>query len=150
VRFVVAEFGLEADPMMIQMYAVLAERERVAISERTKAALQALKARGVQLGNPTNRAEAQARSVERLKANADAFAEKINQIVQPMVNSGLSRQEIARRLNDLRLPTARGGHWHPTTVSRIIRRYKKSGYEANCVAPLAKDASNRVFGPSSS
>jgi DNA invertase Pin-like site-specific DNA recombinase len=128
VRFVVAEFGLDADPMMIQMYAVLAERERVAISERTKAALQALKARGVQLGNPTNRAEAQARSVERLKANAnaDAFAEKINQLVQPMVNSGLSRQEIARRLNDLRLPTARGGRWHPTTVSRVIRRYQGS------------------------
>ena len=125
-RFVVAEFGLEADPMMIQMYAVLAERERVAISERTKAALQALKARGVQLGNPTNRADAQARSVERLKANADVFAEKMNAIVQPMVQSGLSRQEIARRLNDLHLPTARGGRWHPTTVSRVIQRYQRS------------------------
>ena len=107
---------------MLQMYAVLAERERKAISERTKAALAALKARGVQLGNPTNRAEAQAKSVARIKDNADAFALKINRLVQPLLQSGLSKQEIAKRLNDLRIPTARNGSWHCTTVSRVIER----------------------------
>jgi DNA invertase Pin-like site-specific DNA recombinase len=121
-RFVVAEFGLDADPMMIQIFAVLAEKERKAISERTKAALAALKQRGVALGNPTNRAEAQAKSVERIKANADAFAFKINRLVQPLLKSGLSKQEIAKRLNDLRIPTARNGRWHHSTVSRVIKR----------------------------
>lgn len=37
-----------------------------------------------------------------------------------MVQSGLYRQEIARRLNDVSLPAARGGRLHPTTVSRVI------------------------------
>ena len=125
VRFVVAELGMDADQMMIQMYAVLAERERKATSERTKSALAALKQRGVQLGNPTNRQEAQAKSVKRIKANADAFALKINRLVQPMLDSGLSKPEIAKRLNDLRIPTARNGRWHYTTLSRVIQRYQK-------------------------
>lgn len=126
VRFVVADFGLDADPMMIQMYAVLAERERKATSERTKAALAALKQRGVQLGNPTNRAEAQANSVERIKANADVFAQRMLNLIQPMRDSGLSTSEIAKRLNDLRIPTARHGTWHDTTVRRIVKRNQQT------------------------
>lgn len=123
VRFVVAEFGLDADPMMIQMYAVLAERERKAISERTKAALQTLKLRGVQLGNQTNLGDAQVKSVESIKLNADTFASRIKNIIDPMVQVGLTREEIARRLNELKVPTSRGGSWHSTTVSRIINRF---------------------------
>jgi DNA invertase Pin-like site-specific DNA recombinase len=42
----------EADKTMIQMMAVLAGWERDKISERTKAALRAAKARGKPLGNP--------------------------------------------------------------------------------------------------
>lgn len=127
VRFVVADLGLDADPMMIQMYAVLAERERKAISERTKAALAALKLRGVQLGNPRNRAAAQANSVVQMKANADAFAERMLTLIGPMLDSGLSKQEIACRLNDLKIPTARNGTWHETTVRRIVRRIRQKG-----------------------
>jgi DNA invertase Pin-like site-specific DNA recombinase len=39
---------------MLHLYAALAEKERRLISERTKAALAARKARGGPLGNPTN------------------------------------------------------------------------------------------------
>ena len=41
-----------ADPFMLHIYAAVAEQERTKISERTKAALAAAKARGVKLGNP--------------------------------------------------------------------------------------------------
>jgi DNA invertase Pin-like site-specific DNA recombinase len=54
VAFVVAELGRDADPLMLHLYAALAEKERRLISERTIAALQAKKASGAKLGNPTN------------------------------------------------------------------------------------------------
>ena len=51
VPFIVTEIP-NADPFMLHIYAAVAEQERTKISERTKAALAAAKARGVKLGNP--------------------------------------------------------------------------------------------------
>src|SRR3954470_21923626 len=48
VPFIVAELGRDADPFMLHLYAALAEKERRLIAERTKAALAAKKAMGVQ------------------------------------------------------------------------------------------------------
>src|SRR5215213_6925424 len=58
VRFVVTELGSDADPFMLHLYAALAEKERRLISERTKAALAAAKARGQRLGSRLNIAHA--------------------------------------------------------------------------------------------
>jgi DNA invertase Pin-like site-specific DNA recombinase len=52
VPFIVAELGVDIDPFLLHLWAALAEKERNLISQRTKAALAALKARGVQLGRP--------------------------------------------------------------------------------------------------
>jgi DNA invertase Pin-like site-specific DNA recombinase len=46
--------------LMLHIYAALAEKERALISARTRAALQAKKAAGARLGNPTNLAAASA------------------------------------------------------------------------------------------
>jgi DNA invertase Pin-like site-specific DNA recombinase len=51
VPFLVAELGPDVDPFMLHLFAALAEKERAMISQRTKAALAALKARGVKLGS---------------------------------------------------------------------------------------------------
>ena len=61
------------------LMAVLAEWERDQISTRTKAALQAAKARGVRLGNPNLKADNKARSkaakvrAQSLKVTLQAF-----------------------------------------------------------------------------
>ena len=52
VPFVVTELGADADPFMLHLYAALAEKERNVISERTRAALGAAKARAPASGIP--------------------------------------------------------------------------------------------------
>ena len=62
------------------LYAALAEKERALISQRTKAALAAAKARGVRLDNPSI-AKAQAAGVDRVKTEADRFAANVMPVI---------------------------------------------------------------------
>jgi DNA invertase Pin-like site-specific DNA recombinase len=56
VPFLVAELGADADPFMLHLFAALAQKERAPISQRTKAALAAGKARAI--ANAAHKAEA--------------------------------------------------------------------------------------------
>jgi DNA invertase Pin-like site-specific DNA recombinase len=144
VKFVCADMP-EANDTMIGFMAVMARHERKAVSERTKAALQAIKsieknpaaakarrARGKKpLGNP-NGARALRRAgkgntaaVEALKGAADAHARDIMPIVIDIEASGtVTLQGITTELNGRGILTARRGRWHPTTVKKLLARVR--------------------------
>jgi DNA invertase Pin-like site-specific DNA recombinase len=112
VPFIVAELGPDVDPFMLHIYAALAEKERRLISERTKLALQAAKARGVQLGNPRIGADNAAAAADRDAALEPILAEL----------AGKTLREIALALTDRGIAAPRGGAWNATTVMRVARR----------------------------
>ena len=122
VPFIVAELGTGVDPFMLHIYAALAEKERALISERTKAALKAAKARGTRLGNP-RLAEAAARGVASSKAEADQFAANVLPVIREIQAAGAkSANAIASALNKRGIPTARGREWTHVQVAAVLSR----------------------------
>src|SRR6266436_4219475 len=123
VPFIVAELGRDADPFMLHLYAALAEKERRLISERTTAALQAKKASGAKLGNPTNLCVAGSIGRIAQAQAADEFATNLMPVVQAIRNAGaLTLSEIANALNGRGIRPARGSKWHRSSVRNLIAR----------------------------
>jgi DNA invertase Pin-like site-specific DNA recombinase len=114
---------------LLTQMASVAELEAGLISERTKAALAAAKARGVKLGNP-NGARAlrgkqvgNAQAVAAVKANAERRATNLRAIVDDLRSKGTtSLRAIAAELNERGILTPRGGAWHPTSAARLLAR----------------------------
>lgn len=119
VDFVCADMP-QANKVMLQMYSVMAEWERDQISARTKAALQAAKARGVVLG-AAGAANLKPNIEERQQA-ADEFAGKLKGIIAGMKARGLSQNAMCKELNELGIPTARGGRWSQIQLQRVMAR----------------------------
>jgi len=107
--------GAMARFMLTQMAAV-AELEAGLISERTKAALVAAKARGVRLGVTG------AERAKRYKAEATARAIELAPVLRKLKQQGLSMRRIAAELIKRKVPTPHGGKWHPETVKRTLQR----------------------------
>jgi DNA invertase Pin-like site-specific DNA recombinase len=127
VRFVVTELGPDADPFMLHLYAALAEKERALISERTKAAIAAAKARGQKLGNPQGAAHLHAygntKATEDVKAEAQARAERLGPVIRELRSSGVtSANGLAKALNERHVATARGGAWTARSVLNLLER----------------------------
>jgi DNA invertase Pin-like site-specific DNA recombinase len=123
VPFIVTELGADADPFMLHIYAALAEKERAMIADRTRKALQELKAKGAKLGNRTNLEEAAQRGAAANAREADAFASNIIPVVRLIQAAGVtSLRGIADALNARGVATPRGGQWHPQSVGRLLDR----------------------------
>lgn len=122
VPFVVTELGPDVDPFMLHIYAAVAQKEAALVSQRTKAALAAAKARGVKLGNP-NMAKMGALSADAKRLAADEFARGVQPRLLWIMNAGMtSHRAIARELNFLRVPSATGAAWSGVTVAAVIAR----------------------------
>lgn len=122
IPFIVAELGPDVDPFMIHLFAALAEKERALISQRTKAALSAAKARGRKLGNPRLDAARDAGAAA-LKANADRAAANVLPNIAEIQKSGAkSLRAIAEALKARGIPTPRGRKWEAASVRNAMAR----------------------------
>lgn len=109
-----------ADPLSIGIIALLAQRERQLISERTKAGLAVAKQRGAALGNP-NAAKAWSKAVESIKAGKQEFAKSALVTIREIQGTGVKTlAKIADCLNKRGEKTARGGTWTATAVKRVL------------------------------
>lgn len=126
----VATDSEHANKTFIQLMAVMAEAEAEAISNRTKAALAAKKARGEVTGascwksdkgllSPEDRERGQALAVEKIKADKAERWARVLPMIKRLQGEGLSLRAIAKELNKLNIPTARGGKWSAVMVSKI-------------------------------
>jgi DNA invertase Pin-like site-specific DNA recombinase len=128
IDFVAADMP-DANWLTIHIIAAVAEAVGRTISENTKTALAAAKARGVKLGNP-NGARAlkgkqigNADAVAKIKANAAQHAGDLRGIVDDIRRSGVTTvRGIADELHRRGIRAPRGDTWHPTAVARVLNR----------------------------
>jgi DNA invertase Pin-like site-specific DNA recombinase len=112
--------------LTVGIMAMVAEEERRAISERTKAALAAAKARGVKLGGRPeslkNTELGRERGTEARRAKAAARAKDLAPVIEAIRAEGItSATGIAKALNERGIPSARRGKWQAVQVLRLER-----------------------------
>lgn len=135
VPFVTVDYP-DAPPMMLHLQALMAEDEARKISERTKAALAAAKARGQQLGGirpgqrlpdaQTLQAGREA-GAARTKLLAQHHAVRVAHRVEALRGEGMGLERVAAQLQAEGVPTARGGAWTATAVKRVLARLGAKG-----------------------
>src|SRR5262249_3134969 len=122
-----------ANRLTLHILSAVAEAEAKAVSDRTKAALAAAKARGVLLGSARpghwkgrenrrldglEKARQISNRVRSEKAH-EAYADLLPLLVEWRDN-GLSLQAIANRLNEEGHTTRRGKPWNPMQIARVL------------------------------
>lgn len=132
VRFVAADMP-DVNELTVGIMARVAEQERQAISERTKEALKAAKARGTRLGNPNGAAalkranKGNAASVRSIQEDALQRAEQLRSVVDDLTSKGVqSLGGLADELNARGVLTARGGRWHRSSVRNLLGRLDRT------------------------
>jgi DNA invertase Pin-like site-specific DNA recombinase len=122
-RFIVTQLGENVDPFMLHIYAGFAEQERKVIADRTRAGLQAKKARGEALGASRDTIlKATSQRIVAVAEKCDAFAARLKPMIQRMKKDGMTLRQMAEELNSTGTKTARGGAWHASSVSNLLAR----------------------------
>lgn len=128
-----------ANRLTIHILSAVAEGEAKAISDRTKAALQAAKSRGALLGSArpghwdgregarlAGAVKASAAAAVTHKAAADEAYTDLLPIITGLRADGKSFSQIANALNEQGHTTRRGKPWNHVQVIRVLRRLRPS------------------------
>ena len=125
-----------ANELTVHILAAVAQSEAKAISERTKAALGAAKARGIKLGGLRGPA-AQFAALSRKGSAAGAAVrcakatKRLEDLVPVLAHireeGAMSLRTIAAQLNSRGIETPRGGEWSAVQVRRVLARAFGSG-----------------------
>lgn len=116
VEFVAVDMP-QANNLTIHILAAVAEDEAQRISARTKAALEAAKARGTRLGNPRWQ---ESIAAARQAHSAGTVAPELLDMMREDRTKGMTLRAIADRLNALGLRTAKGSNWYASTVRAVL------------------------------
>lgn len=120
---------------LLTSMAAVAELEAGLISERTKAALKAARARGQRLGSPHGakfliahvREHGNGAALAGKQRAANARAESWRGTIESMLAQGMGNTAIARELNAKGETTVKGGRWTATAVRRLRQRLSLDG-----------------------
>ena len=116
VEFVAVDMP-QANRLTLHILAAVAEHEREMISQRTKVALAAAKARGTRLGNPRP-------DLAKAGAAASATAARFRASVLPTIRAlraeGRSLRAVAAELNSRGIVAAQGGAWYAASVRVVL------------------------------
>jgi DNA invertase Pin-like site-specific DNA recombinase len=119
-----------ANRLTIHILAAVAEDEARRISERTKAALAAYKARGGLLGASRPKCRTLSHDARKRGAQRAGFIAKemainayhdIESLLAELVTQNLSLRAIARKMNEMGHTTRRGKNWTHVQVMRILK-----------------------------
>lgn len=133
-RFVACDMP-EANELTVHILAAVAQAERKAISARTKAALEAARARGRLLGfahprrvddaracGDRGRAAALVSSLAVRQRRARERATLLSTLIEDLRAAGhTSLRALAAELNAREIPAPRGGRWHPESVRVLLQ-----------------------------
>jgi DNA invertase Pin-like site-specific DNA recombinase len=122
-----------ATPLTIHILAAVAEAEAAAIRDRTRAALQAAKRRGVLLGAslPQCRKLTHADRIKGAHMAGEVLARQAREAYADLEcvlewrAAGMTQIQIARRLHDEGHRCRRGGPWTQGGVSRLLRHFDR-------------------------
>jgi DNA invertase Pin-like site-specific DNA recombinase len=115
---------------LVSQMAAVAELEAGLISQRTKAALAAAKARGVVLGGWRDgpKIVPSVGTIAR-QQKASAFTEAIAPMVREMRDQGMSLRAIGAELTAKGVRTPRGGAWTAAAVNTVLRGSRRGSPE---------------------
>jgi DNA invertase Pin-like site-specific DNA recombinase len=110
-----------ADKFTVGILALVAQRERELIGERTRLGLAAAKSKGVKLGTPNPEKAVAAMAMVNKSAKIE-FAAKVLPVIEEIRSAGVQTlQGICDCLNRRGISTRTGKTWYPATVRNILQ-----------------------------
>jgi DNA invertase Pin-like site-specific DNA recombinase len=126
VDFVAVDFP-QANRLTVHILAAVAEHEAAMISQRTRAALAAAKARGRKLGGDRGNIAAISGLGNQVSAvvrgqRANKRAGDLVPVIRGMQAGGASLRQVAAELTRRGITAAQGGSWSAIQVKRVLER----------------------------